>query len=215
MSKNILIVNFKTYEQSTGNKGLKLAKICEKVSLKTGKKIAIAVQATDLYLIKNNVKIDVYAQHIDYHNQGQSTGYITIESIKGCKGTLLNHSEHQIKEEIISKTMLKIKEKKLKSVICANNVKKGILLSKFKPDYIAIEPPELIGGNVSVSSSNPKLISDSVKKINCNVIVGAGINSAEDVKIAVKLGAKGVLVASGVVKAKNQEKVLTDLVKYL
>jgi triosephosphate isomerase (TIM) len=215
MAKNILIVNFKTYENSTGKKALKLAKICEKVSLRTGKKIAVAVQACDLHLIKENVKIDVYAQHVDYHNQGQSTGFVTVEAIKNFKGTLLNHSEHQINEEIIAKTMLRIKEKKLISVICANNVKKGILLSKYKPNYIAIEPPELIGGKISVSSANPKLISDSVKKINCDVIVGAGINSSEDVKIAVKLGAKGLLVASSVVKAKNQEKILMDLVKYL
>ena len=213
--KNILIVNFKTYENSTSKKALKLAKICEKVAKKTGKKIIVAVQTIDLNLIKDNVNIDVYAQHVDYHDQGQSTGFVTIESINKFKGTLLNHSEHQLNEEIIKQTMHKLKKTKLKTVICANNIAKGIKLSKFKPDYIAIEPPELIGGDISVSSANPKLISDSVKKIDCNVIVGAGIKNSDDVKIAIELGAKGILVASGVTKAKNPEKVLLDLVKYL
>ena len=38
-------------------------------------------------------------------------------------------------------------------------------------------------------------------------------NQQEDVKIALELGAKGILLASGVTKAKDPEKVLNDLVK--
>jgi len=42
-------------------------------------------------------------------------------------------------------------------------------------------------------------------------LCGAGIVTGEDVAAAVKLGAKGVLVASGIVKAKNWIKVIEEL----
>jgi triosephosphate isomerase len=40
------------------------------------------------------------------------------------------------------------------------------------------------------------------------ILCGAGISTAEDVSIALKLGTQGVLVASGIVKAKDPYSVL-------
>jgi triosephosphate isomerase len=80
-----------------------------------------------------------------------------------------------------------------------------------KPDYIAVEPRELIGGKISVSQARPELISDTVKAVKTKVLCGAGINTRQDVKKALKLGAKGVLVASAVAKSKNPGKVLKEL----
>ncbi|MHA1754113.1 MAG: triose-phosphate isomerase, partial [Candidatus Odinarchaeia archaeon] len=56
-----------------------------------------------------------------------------------------------------------------------------------------------------------------IKKINQNVIplCGAGVSKAIDVEAALNLGTKGVLLASGVVKARNPEGVLKSLVKPL
>ena len=79
-------------------------------------------------------------------------------------------------------------------------------------DVIAVEPPELIGGDISVSTARPELISDSVQKISkVPVLVGAGVKNGADVRIARKLGAVGVLIASGVTKANDPEAVLLDL----
>jgi triosephosphate isomerase len=49
-----------------------------------------------------------------------------------------------------------------------------------------------------------------VKRVNAEVVVlcGAGITSGEDVAAAMRLGTEGVLVASGIVKAKNPYKVM-------
>ena len=44
------------------------------------------------------------------------------------------------------------------------------------------------------------------------VLCGAGIHTGEDVKKSRELGAKGILVASGVVKAKDQRKALKELI---
>ena len=52
-----------------------------------------------------------------------------------------------------------------------------------------------------------------MKKINSNVapLCGAGITNSGDVQKALELGTKGILVASGVVKAKNPEKILEEM----
>ncbi|MCD6502806.1 MAG: triose-phosphate isomerase, partial [Euryarchaeota archaeon] len=89
-----------------------------------------------------------------------------------------------------------------------------------EPTFIAIEPPELIGGDVSVTSAKPEIITrvvEGVSRINKNVriLTGAGIKHKEDVKKAVDLGTDGVLLASGYIKAKDPKKFLTELVSLL
>jgi triosephosphate isomerase len=51
-----------------------------------------------------------------------------------------------------------------------------------------------------------------VKKVNRDVVVlcGAGITKGEDVTAALRLGTEGVLVASGIVKAKDPYKILLE-----
>ena len=55
---------------------------------------------------------------------------------------------------------------------------------------------------------------EAVKKIepNVGVLCGAGITRGEDLKAALDLGSEGVLLASGIIKAKDQQKALEDLV---
>ncbi len=47
------------------------------------------------------------------------------------------------------------------------------------------------------------------------VLCGAGVKTGKDVAAALSLGAEGVLLASGVVKAKDPYSVLRDLVSGL
>ncbi|RLG97457.1 triose-phosphate isomerase, partial [Candidatus Bathyarchaeota archaeon] len=84
-----------------------------------------------------------------------------------------------------------------------------------KPDMIAVEPPELIGTGIPVSKAKPEVVTgtvDLVKRINPNVVIlcGAGITSPDDVSAAITLGTEGVLVASGIVKAKDPYKVMVE-----
>lgn len=209
----LTIINFKTYKQSSGKNAVKLAKLCEKVAKSLETNIMVAVQAADIEKVASKVKIPVLAQHIDAVEYGSNTGWILAENIKenNAFGTLINHSEHRLKFKEIKKRIEKAKKLKLFTVVCAKDAREGKKLSKLNPDFIAVEPPELIGGNISVATAKPKLIKKSVKKIGDNVLVGAGISSWNDLEVSLKFGAKGILVASGVVKAKDPEKAL----KYL
>ncbi|MFB6077278.1 MAG: triose-phosphate isomerase, partial [Candidatus Nanohaloarchaea archaeon] len=82
----------------------------------------------------------------------------------------------------------------------------------FDPDFVAFEPPELIGGDVSVASAKPELIEAAVENAATTVLTGAGVKDSDDVETALDLGTDGVLVASGVVKADDPAAAMTDLV---
>jgi triosephosphate isomerase len=210
----VYIINFKTYRESSGRNALKLAKICDNVAKKRKARVIVCLQPADICVSKK-VSVPVFAQHIDPVEQGQTTGYIIAEDVKadGASGTLLNHSEHKLQFAKLKKAVQICRKNKLKIVICASTPAEAKKVSALKPDYIAIEPPELIGGKVSVSEAKPEIILKTTKLIRkIPVLCGAGIHQREDVAKAIKLGAKGILVASAVVKAKNPGKILNGLI---
>ncbi|WP_017980981.1 triose-phosphate isomerase [Methanocaldococcus villosus] len=217
----IIIINYKTYKESLGKRGLEIAKIAEKVSEESGVNIAVAPQYVDLRMIAENVNIPVYAQHVDNIKPGSHTGHILPESIKDiCIGTLLNHSEKRLLLSDIEELINRCRELKLETVVCTNNINTSKAVAALNPDYIAVEPPELIGTGIPVSKANPEVVEGTVKAVkeinkDVKVLCGAGISKGEDVKAALDLGAEGVLLASGVVKAKNVEEAIRELIKYI
>lgn len=224
ISKNLksplIVVNFKTYEEATGHNALKLALICDEVAKETNANIIVCPQVADLQNIVRHVSIPVYAQHVDSIEYGSNTGRILPQSLKsiGVSGTLLNHSERRLRIDIIEKSIELCKKNELKTIVCANDAIIGQAVYAMHPDYVAVEPPELIGGNVSVSTAKPKIITDSVNKVcklggKNKVLVGAGVKNNKDVKKSLKLGAWGVLLASGITKSKNPRRTLRELVK--
>jgi triosephosphate isomerase len=218
MKTPVIIVNFKAYDVTLGQNGLELARMCEQVAKDSGKSIAIAPQTTDLALICKEVKIPVLSQHVDNIKNESRTGYVSPHASKSCgaAGTLINHPEHKLCREEIGEIVKLCKSTGLISIVCANSLDEVKSLAEFSPDFMAIEPPELIGSGVSVTSARPELIRDSAeiaKKIspNTKMLCGAGIKSKEDIQKALELGTAGVLLASCVVKSDNPKKVLEML----
>lgn len=212
----LYVINFKCYKEGTGKNALKLAKVLERVAKEEKKKVILVVQPADVFRISKEVSLPIFSQHIDNINYGAYTGSILPESLRqaGAKGTLLNHSEKRIPLSILESYIKRAKEAKLKVIVCCENAAEVKRIASFKitPDFIAIEPKELIGGNISVSKAKPDLIKKSVLNAKeIPLLCGAGIKAKEDVIIAKRLGAKGVLVASGVVKAKKPENALREL----
>lgn len=211
----MIIVNFKTYLESTGKNALSLAKQAERAAKETGACIVVVPQAADLRLVAESVEIPVFAQHVDPIKPGSSTGHVLAEAVKeaGAIGTLINHSERQLRLIDIDSTISLCREKGLVSCVCANNPAVSAAIAALKPDITSMEPPELIGSGISVSKSKPEVITDTVQLVKridskMTILCGAGISTAEDVSIALKLGTQGVLVASGIVKAKDPYSVL-------
>jgi triosephosphate isomerase (TIM) len=217
----ILILNFKNYHEIEGQKGIELARSVQKVSESFDGSIQFVVAPPQpaLSLVIQNVNIPVFAQHLDYAEAGSTTGYFIPEMARsfGTQGSLLNHSEHRIdKLDTIRGLVNRLRNLQMVSVVCARTPSEVSTLARFEPDYIAIEPPELIGSGRAVSTENPAIVTDSINaaaKIsqNARVICGAGITDNNDVSSALKLGAVGILVASGIIKATSWIDKITEL----
>jgi triosephosphate isomerase (TIM) len=213
----VIIVNFKTYLESTGKRGVELAKQAQKVSRETGYYVGVAPQLADLRAVAEAVDIPVFAQHIDAIKPGGYTGHVLAEAVEeaGAVGTLINHSERQLKLSDIDEIVKVTREKGLMSVVCANNPSISAAVASLKPDMVAIEPPELIGTGIPVSKAQPEIVTGTVelvRRVNEKVVIlcGAGISHGADVSAALKLGTQGVLVASGIVKAKDPYAIMRE-----
>lgn len=216
----IILLNLKTYEQSMGQKAIDFARIAERVNEKTGISIAVAPQVIDIAAVTVSSETPVFAQHIDPVYYGKYTGHVLPESVAdaGAYGTLLNHSECQIPLEQIEAAIKRAREVDLVTVVCVDTVDTAKRVALLNPDAIAIEPPELIGSGISVSTAQPEIVSGAVEAVHSinpdvKVLCGAGITNGEDASAALDLGAKGILVASGVVKAEDPYKALLELAR--
>jgi triosephosphate isomerase len=202
MMKRPLIINFKNYEEASAANSVKLAKAAQKVAQKLKAEIIVAPPQPALALVAKSVKkIPVVCQHVDDEKQGSTTG------------SLINHSEHRIEMKSIASLVERMRKLGMTSIVCARTPHEVMEISVFGPDFIAIEPPELIGSGRAVSKENPAIITRSIEAVGSRsrVICGAGITDKGDVRAAVKLGSKGILIASGVVKANSWEHKIAEL----
>ncbi|OPY38502.1 MAG: Triosephosphate isomerase [Methanoregula sp. PtaU1.Bin051] len=219
MSLPLILINLKTYKEGMGPRAHAIATAAQQVAQESGATIGVAPNYIDLHPLSKHFMIPVYAQHVDGSAPGAHTGQVTAEAIRmaGATGSLINHSERRLTLADIETSVRALQAQKLVSVICSNNEITSAAAAALAPDYVAIEPPELIGSGVSVSKANPEIIRRSVAAVhdvspNVKVLTGAGIQSGECVRIAVDLGTDGVLLASSVVKADDPKAVLRDLV---
>ena len=215
----IVILNFKTYLESSGIKALELAKALESAQEESGILMAAAPQAIDIFRIKEETSIPIFAQHLDPISPGGNTGSNLIQAFidSGIDGSLLNHSEQRMKLADIDLVVQQLKENDLYSCVCTNNTNTSMAAATLNPDFIAVEPPELIGTGIPVSQAQPEVVEGTVKKVKkinskIHVLCGAGISTGEDMASAIELGAEGVLLASGIIKAENPKDALLNLV---
>ncbi|HIP74429.1 MAG TPA: triose-phosphate isomerase [Euryarchaeota archaeon] len=215
MELPVLVVNFKAYPQSMGKKAVELALEAEKVRDETGASVIVAPNAVDIVKVREAVDIPVYAQHVDAYRPGAHTGSVLLEMLAewGVDGTLINHSERQVNFSWVEYVIQRSRELGMEVIACAPDEPVARAVSELQPNAVAVEPPELIGTNVSVSRAKPDVIRKSVEAVSVPVLVGAGVKTSEDVRRAVELGAQGVLVASGVVKAKDPYGAMLSLVE--
>lgn len=205
----MFIINFKNYEEISDLHSLKLAKAASSVAKRYKIKIAVCPPQHLLSEVAK-IPVTVFSQHVDVAGVGSTTGFVVPELLKRSKvqGSLVNHSEHRITKDEIQKIVARLRDLKMTSVVCVRDVDEAKRYARLEPDYIAIEPPELIGSGKAVSKERPKTITDSVKAVrdaknSTRLLCGAGIVSGDDVAKALDLGADGILVASGIVRAKN------------
>ena len=213
----ILFLNFKLFEEGTGSKAVSLAKLCERAASETNSKIVLVVQPTELSLIASKTRLDVFSQHLDGIDFGSSVGKILPEAVKraGAKGAIVNHAAFKVSNEHVQKAVARAKQVGLKLMVCAETTERAVEVAVFGPDFIAIEPPELIASKeTSVAKAKSDEIVKAVeiaKEARIPLVVGAGIQDKEDVAKSLELGAQGVAVSSAIVLSENPKKVVLAL----
>ena len=220
VSETLVVVNFKTYQEAHGASAVSLARIME--GIETNARLVAAVSPLDLaQVVQAAPNLEVWCQHIDPIGFGSNTGWINPDTAIhwGATGTLINHAEHKVSLEHVAMLLDQVPED-FQVCACAADTEEARALAALVPTYVAVEPPELIGGDVSVTSADPGIVSrtaDAVRETDerVGVLCGAGGKTGEDVEMAVELGTSGVLLASGVTKAADQESSLRDLVSLL
>lgn len=222
MNTPIVILNYKTYLESSGTNALDLAHDLESAANESGITMVAAPQAADIYRISEETSLPIFAQHIDPVSPGGHTGSNLIQTLieAGISGSLINHSENRMKLADIDEVIKLCRQNEIESCVCTNNIDTSKAVAVLNPDAVAVEPPELIGTGIPVSQAQPEVVEDTVKEVkainkNIKVLCGAGITTGDDMKAAMDLGADGVLLASGIVKAENPKDALLDLVSKL
>ena len=211
----MIIINTKAYRKGVGEEVEKLVETC--TGAVDPENLIFSIQPEDLLRLEEK-NVEVFAQHIDSVEPGSHTGSILAEGVKeaGASGTLINHSENRLEKEEIEACVEKARSLGLTTVVCAQSPEECRELKEFRPDYIAFEPPERIGGDTSVAEAKPEIIEDAVEAAApVDALTGAGIHTSEDVSKSMELGCKGVLVASGVVKAEKPGEAVKELVQGL
>lgn len=218
-----VLFNLKTYSESFQRNALNLFLAVEKAARETEHSLVVCPSLLDSGSIASVRKKDkplLFAQHADSNGFGAFTGSVPLEAFKalGFEGTLLNHSEKKIPHPQVEKTVDAARELGLKTVVCADSIKEAEKVAALGPWAVAIEPPELIGSGVSVSTAQPDLVKIGVEKIK-NVdrrvlaFVGAGVSSRNDFQLSLRLGVEGVLLASAFAKSKQPEKWLAEFLR--
>lgn len=211
----MIIINFKTYPESTGKNAIKLARTIKEVSDNSGVEIIACPQQVDLRSVVDILPRSTWAQSVDGMERGRATGWFPVEIAKeiGATGTLLNHSEHKLTSGQLGEAINRAKHLDLTTTVLADSVAEARAASLLYPDFVGYEPPELIASKeTSVAKAKPSVIKDVVEGIpNTKVVVGAGVKDSEDVRVSLKLGAVGVVLASAVVKSDDPKKILLEL----
>ena len=217
----MIVVNFKTYASASGAEAEALLKAMEAHADGPATFVAVASAFDLAVLAQQATGVEVWSQHLDPVGLGGFTGWLEPQTAmqRGASGSIINHAEHKVELEHV-RSLLEMLPDDFPVCACAADVEEAKALAALSPTYIAVEPPELIGGDISVTTADPAIVSDTVAAVKAvnpsvRVLCGAGVKNGQDVAKAMELGAEGVLLASGVTKASDVHAVLADLIASL
>lgn len=216
----MIFVNYKAFEESSGEKAVLLTKIIEDVVRETQIKIIPAVQVIDAEVVVSSTTLEVWVQHVDPVNYGPHTGWTLPDEVArvGVSGVFLNHSEHKFNDfSALATANERAMQAGLKTLIFADSIQELTNVVSLKPTFVAYEPPEFIGSTeTSVAKAQPEIISQAAEISRSGgepLIVGAGVSSMEDIRKSLELGAAGVAISTAVVKSADQRSKLLELVE--
>lgn len=200
-----------------GDEILELAIAADKASEKYDVDIIFTCPVVDIRRVAEATKrIHVFAPHMDPIVPGRGLADILPESLvaAGAEGVMLNHVEKPLEFDILAETIKRADEVGLTTIVCADSMADASKIAGLNPDIIVAEPSELIGTGVSVGPEYVAAATESVKKVNENILVltAAGIAGGEDVYNTMIAGADATGSSSGVAKAADRPAMVDEMI---
>ncbi len=216
----LFLLNLKCYPAALGSRADGMARSLAAVGREYGVSVGLVPSLPDLGRIAASDRLPILAPHCDPQPPGASTGFAIPEALRaaGALGSLVNHSEHRLSPNLLTSTVQRLRGAGLVAVLCTRDAAESTRWARLSPPYLAVEPPDLIGGSRSVSSARPDLIRatvESVRRVSpgVRVLCGAGIHTRRDVATALELGSQGILVASAVATAPDPRAAMVELAR--
>ncbi len=217
-----LIVNLKNYLEGSGDRvKMFLDYALDLRDLGVGVYVAVSPLDLSRYLYGDYYRV-VFSQVFDVVDYGSYTGHIPLKRLLdlGVKYSLLNHSEYKMPHNRLRDLVDAANSLGLETVVCVDSVSefRSLIDLGVRPSAFAIEPPELIGSGRSVSKYKPETVVEAVglgNSYGVPVLCGAGVSTRDDVDAAMRLGVRGVLVASAIVKADDPYVVMKSMAEVL
>jgi triosephosphate isomerase len=203
-----------------GPEMLRVARCADELSREYQVQVIIDPQYVDIPVIAQQVqRALVFAPHMDSIAPGRGQGAVLPEAIKaaGATGVVLNHVEHRLSGDELTRTIRRADEVGLATMVCADDVEEAVSIAELAPNIIVVESPELIGTGSGGDRDNAAIAATdrAIWLVNpeIRVLHGAGIGSARDVFGVIAAGAQATGSSSAIFTAPDPEAVLGEMIK--
>lgn len=215
-------INFKVYPGTGGREGLEFAKMIDQVAAEADVEFVLTPQIPDIRLIARETNLTLTAPRADAVEPGRGMGRVLPETVReaGARGAVINHAENRDTLTDVERKIERCRAVGLDSIVCVDSVEMGAAVAAFDPDSVVFEKPEDISTDRAITQTHPNLVERFVDEMEAEnprtkVLVGGGVSTAEDVRIAFEQGADATGAASAVSLADDPEALLRDIARVL
>ncbi|MFW5956359.1 MAG: triose-phosphate isomerase [Halorhabdus sp.] len=211
-------INFKVYPGTGGADGLAFANLIDEVAAETGTAFVLAPQIPDVRMIAEATDLPLMAPHMDALEAGRGMGKILPETIReaGAEAVVINHAENRDSFVDVERKIERAREAGLDSIVCVDSIEMGEAVAVFDPDAVIFEKPGDISTDRAITQTHPDRVEAFIEMMDeenprTKVLVGGGISTPEDVRLAFEQGADATGAASAVSLADDPASLLRSI----
>jgi triosephosphate isomerase len=211
-------VNLKVYPDTWGEHALTLARTLDRIEAETDARFVLTPQLPDLRAVIAETDVAVTAPFMHATEPGRGMGKILPETLAdaGADGVVINHAENRDTLTDLVWKVDRCRELGMDSVVCVDSIEMGRAVAGFDPDAMIYEMPGDISSDRAITRTHPDRVRDFLAMVaeenpRTRVVVGGGISTPEDVRLALEQGAHASGAASAVSLADDPPALLKDI----
>lgn len=198
-------VNFKIYPGTSGDDGLALAQMVERVQAETNATFVLTPQVPDLQRIAAGTDLVVTTPVVDGVEPGRGIGKVLPETVAaaGASSAIINHAGDRDTLSAVKRKIRRCDEVGMDSIVCVDSIEMCRAVATFDPDSMVFEKPADISTDRAITQTHPDRVRAFVEMVDnknprTKILVGGGISAGEDVRLAFKQGADATGAASAI-----------------